>query len=78
MPSGHAMMGVILMEFILRFFTRVSKFVKKYVAFFYIIVLIFEFLVMFSRVILGMHALNQVLFGFMIGCYSFVPYYLFV
>ncbi len=33
---------------------------------------------MFSRVILGMHSFNQVLLGCMIGCYTFVPYYLFV
>ena len=33
---------------------------------------------MFSRIILGMHSLNQVLFGFMIGVYTFIPYYLFV
>ena len=33
---------------------------------------------MFSRVMLGMHSLNEVLFGLSIGVYSFVPYYLFV
>jgi ABC-type multidrug transport system permease subunit len=33
---------------------------------------------MFSRVFLGMHAINQVLFGFMLGMYSLIPYYLFL
>lgn len=33
---------------------------------------------MFSRVFLGMHSINQVLFGLLIGIYSFVPYYLYV
>jgi membrane-associated phospholipid phosphatase len=32
---------------------------------------------MFSRVYLGMHSINQVLFGLMIGCYSMVVYYMF-
>lgn len=33
---------------------------------------------MLSRVILGMHSFNQVLFGCMIGLFTFVPYYLFI
>lgn len=33
---------------------------------------------MFSRVILGMHSFNQVLFGLMIGLYSMVLYYFFI
>jgi hypothetical protein len=37
-----------------------------------------QVLVMFSRVILGMHSFNQVLMGFMIGAYSLVPYYFFM
>jgi hypothetical protein len=78
MPSGHSMLAIVLMEFILRFFARVNKFVNKYIAFFYILIVIFEFLVMFSRMFLGMHSLNQVLFGCMLGVYTFVPYYLFV
>jgi phosphotransferase system glucose/maltose/N-acetylglucosamine-specific IIC component len=41
-------------------------------------VLVLELLVMFSRVYLGMHSINQVLFGLMIGCFSMVVYYLFV
>lgn len=78
MPSGHSMMAIILMEFIVRFYARVNKFVDKYIALFYFFVLVFQICVMFSRVILGMHSFNQVLLGFLLGSYSFVPYYLFV
>jgi membrane-associated phospholipid phosphatase len=78
MPSGHAMMAVVLMEFIVRFFARVSKFVQKYIILFYLLVVFFEISVMFSRVILGMHSLNQVLFGCLIGCFSLIPYYLYI
>ena len=77
-PSGHSMLGIILIEFIIRFFARVNSCVSKYIGIFYFIGFIFELLVMFSRVILGMHSFNQVLFGLMIGLYTFVPYYLFI
>ena len=72
------MMGIILLEFMLRFFARVHKCVNSYIGIFYVLVMIMELLVMFSRVILGMHSLNQVLFGLTIGLYSSVPYYLFI
>jgi hypothetical protein len=78
MPSGHAMMAIILLEFVVRFFSRVNKFVYRFMPLFYILIFIFEICVMFSRVILGMHSFNQVLLGCLLGCYSFVPYYLFV
>lgn len=78
MPSGHSMMAIILLEFVVRFYARVNKFVAKYIWAFYTLVIIFEICVMFSRVILGMHSFNQVLLGCMIGCFTFVPYYLFV
>lgn len=71
------MMAIILLEFVVRFYARVNKFVAKYIALFYVLVIVFEVLVMFSRVILGMHSFNQVLFGCMLGCYTFVPYYLY-
>lgn len=77
-PSGHSMMGIILLEFMLRFFARVHKCVNNYIGIFYVLVMVMELLVMFSRVILGMHSLNQVLFGLMLGLYSSVPYYLFI
>ena len=72
------MMAIILLEFIVRFYARVNKFVAKYIALFYFLILVFQLCVMFSRVILGMHSFNQVLLGFLIGSYTFVPYYLFV
>lgn len=78
MPSGHSMMAIILLEFVVRFYARVHKLAAKYIAVFYFFIIFFEICVMFSRVILGMHSFNQVLFGCLIGCYSFVPYYLFV
>lgn len=33
---------------------------------------------MFSRLYLGMHSLNQIMLGFMIGAFSLIPYYLYV
>lgn len=77
-PSGHSMMGLIIMEFILRFFSRVHKCILKYEWVFLILVAFLEFCIMLSRVILGMHSFNQVLFGCMLGLYTFVPYYLYV
>lgn len=78
MPSGHAMLGIVLLQFVVRFFSRVYKFVSNNIALFYVLIIALECLVMFSRVILGMHSLNQVLFGLMIGLYSMVVYYLFI
>lgn len=72
------MMGLIIMEFILRFFSRVHKCILKYEWIFLILVAFLEFCIMLSRVILGMHSFNQVLFGCMLGLYTFVPYYLYV
>ena len=72
------MMGIILMEFVVRFLARGNKHVAKFIGFFYVLVFLLELLVMYSRVFLGMHALNQVLFGLVIGIYSFIPYYLYV
>lgn len=76
-PSGHSMLAIVLLEFLVRFLSRKSKIVAKYSAIFYFFVLMLELLVMFSRVYLGMHSINQVLFGFMVGCFSMVVYYLF-
>jgi membrane-associated phospholipid phosphatase len=78
MPSGHSMMAIILMEFIVRFFAKVNKCVSKCIILFYILIIILQVCVMFSRVILGMHSLNQVLLGCLLGCFSFIPYYLFI
>lgn len=62
----------------MRFLSRKSKVVNKYRSVFYFFVLVLELLVMFSRVYLGMHSINQVLFGLMIGCFSIVIYYVYV
>ena len=78
MPSGHSMLAIVLMEFIIRFFARTRKFVAKFIDAFYILMIFLQICVMFSRVILGMHSLNQVLLGCIIGCYSLVFYYLFM
>ena len=72
------MLALVLMEFIIRFFARVRKFVAKFKYAFYILMIFLQICVMFSRVILGMHSLNQVLLGCIIGCYTLVCYYLFM
>jgi len=41
MPGGHSMLAIVLMEFILRFFARVNKFVSRRIGFFYALVVIF-------------------------------------
>ena len=72
------MFAIILMEFIVRFYVRVNRRLNRFVVLLYTLIIILEFLVMFSRMYLGMHSLNQVLFGCMLGVYSMVAYYLFV
>jgi len=69
------MLGLVLMEFILRFFARGYKFIRNHIAWFYLIVLILQLLVMFSRVILGMHTFNEVLMGAMCGAFAISIYY---
>lgn len=76
-PSGHSMLAIVLLEFLLRFFCRVHKGCSRFIVLGYALVFCLELLVMFSRVMLGMHSLNEVLFGLSIGLYSFIPYYLF-
>lgn len=39
---------------------------------------VLQSLVVYSRMILGMHSLNQVLFGVVLGLYSFLPYYMYM
>lgn len=41
MPSGHSMMAIILLEFVVRFYARVNKIVAKYIWAFYTLVIIF-------------------------------------
>lgn len=76
-PSGHSMLGLILMEFIVRFFIRSYECARKFTWLLYIILCILQLLVMFSRVILGMHTFNEVLMGAMIGIYSIGIYYMY-
>lgn len=72
------MLGLILMEFIIRFFMRSYKTARKFSWLLYIILVVLQLLVMFSRVILGMHTFNEVLMGAMIGLYSISAYYLYM
>ena len=51
---------------------------KSFIVIGYFIVLILAALVMFSRVILGMHTFNEVLFGATIGMFMIVLYYTYV
>ena len=66
------------MEFVLRFFSRVHACISKFEWVFLILIAGMQFCIMLSRVVLGMHSINQVMFGCMIGIYTFVPYYLFI
>jgi membrane-associated phospholipid phosphatase len=77
-PSGHSMLSIVLLEFLVRFLSKKSRSVAKYNYIWYIMVILMELTIMFSRVYMGMHSLNQVLFGFMLGCYSMFVYYLYV
>ena len=52
--------------------------VKRYIVVGYLIALIVQCLVMFSRVILGMHSFNEVLMGAMIGMFSIAAYYTYI
>jgi sphingosine-1-phosphate phosphatase 1 len=74
-PSGHAMLGLVLIEFIIHYF--MGRFQKKIIIKVLLIVagICLEILVAFSRVYLGMHSINQVLFGIMLGVYFLVLYY---
>lgn len=71
------MLGLILMEFVIRFFIREYKGARKLSWLLYIILVILQLLVMFSRVILGMHTFNEVLMGAMMGIYFISIYYLY-
>lgn len=52
------MLGLVLMEFIIRFFARQYDCARRFTWLLYIILFILQILVMFSRVILGMHTFN--------------------
>lgn len=80
-PSGHSFLAWILLELIVLHLImneklQVQNFSKKIV--FYIIYLVCIGLVMFSRMSLGVHSLNQVLLGSLLGLYSVIAYKLYV
>ena len=70
-------MGLILLEYLLRLLSRSQPLVKKYIYIGYFLALIVQLLVMFSRVILGMHSFNEVLLGACLGLFCIVVYYLY-
>lgn len=57
-PSGHSWMGLVLMEYIVRFYARWYPRVRKNIIWFYLLIVLFQCTVMLSRVILGMHTFN--------------------
>lgn len=71
------MLGLLLIEFVIRFFMREYRGARKMAWLLYIILFVLQLLVMFSRVILGMHTFNEVLMGAMIGMYAISVYYLY-
>ena len=77
-PSGHSWMGLVLLEYLLRLLARSQPLVKKHIFLGYFIVLIVQVLLMFSRVILGMHSFNEVLLGATLGLFSIAVYYLYI
>ena len=77
-PSGHSMLGLVIIEFLIRYCARTSETMRNKVGVLYLIGFIIQLLVVFSRVILGMHSLNQVSMGVLMACYSFIPYYLYM
>lgn len=71
------MLGMVLMEFVIRFFIREYHGARKCAWLLYLVLVVLELLVMFSRVILGMHTFNEVLMGAMMGTYSIAIFYLY-
>lgn len=61
MPSGHSMMSIVLLAFLSRFYGGEHKFIC------FILSGLINIMVILSRLVLGMHALNQVLVSFVIG-----------
>jgi uncharacterized membrane protein (DUF485 family) len=69
------MLGLVLIEFVIHHFIRRLNRKMGYQILVICIGVILEVLVAFSRVFLGMHSINQVLFGVMLGGFSLVAYY---
>lgn len=72
------MLGLVIIEFLIRYSVRTSETMRNKVGILYVIGFLVQMLVVFSRILLGMHSLNQVLMGFLMACYSFIPYYLYM
>lgn len=72
------MLGLILIEFMIRYFTRAYNLKGSPRAILFVLGILLQGLVVFSRIILGMHAINQVLFGVMLGFYFLIPYYMYM
>lgn len=77
-PSGHAMLGLILIEFMIRYFSREYNLTRKPRIVLFMGGVLLQGTVIFSRIILGMHSINQVLFGALLGLYSLLPYYMYM
>lgn len=71
-------MGLVLMEYIVRFFARWYPAIKNNIGWFYALIVILQCFVMLSRVVLGMHSFNEVLMGAMLGIFSICLYYTYV
>ncbi len=72
------MLGLILIEFIVRYLSRSFNIQGKTKIGIITFGIFLQILVVYSRMILGMHSLNQVLFGISLGLYSFLPYYMYM
>lgn len=62
----------------IRYFSRAYKLAKRTIIILVIFGVILQGLVVFSRIILGMHSINQVLFGVLLGFYFLIPYYMYM
>lgn len=71
-------MGLVLFEYMVRFAARGYECVQKHIYIGYVLIVVFQTTLMFSRVILGMHTFNEVLMGATIGLFSILLYYSYV
>jgi membrane-associated phospholipid phosphatase len=61
-----------------RFLSRGYEWAQRHIYIGYVLIVLFQTTLMFSRVILGMHTFNEVLMGAMIGLFSILLYYAYV
>lgn len=62
----------------IRYFSRAYKLTTKAIVGLVLFGVVLQGMVVFSRIILGMHSINQVLFGVLLGFYSLIPYYMYM